>query len=253
VVNRTRWLAIATVALAIGLGGGAALAATTSSNPASDFLGDVAKRLGISEDKLEAAIQEETIARIDAAVAAGDITKAEGDALKQRVQSGDVPPVLPSLGGPAFDLATPPLAKGIAPGIMPGGDLMQTAADYLGMSAADLREALRDGKSLADLAGAKGKSVDGLKQALRRAIREDADRAVKAGVMTRQQADRLIEKLGNAIDKLVEGNLSDGFQLRRDSDGFEFRFRVAPEERLPRPSDAGGPSIESPILRLKTI
>jgi hypothetical protein len=253
VVYRRRWLAIATVALATGLSGGAALAATGSSNPASDFLGGVAKRLGVSKDKLATAIRDETIARIDAAVAAGDITKAEGDALKQRVRSGDVPPVLPGLGGPGFGLATPPLDKRIAPGIVPGGDLMQTAADDLGMSAADLREAVRDGKSLADLATAKGKSVDGLKQALRDAIREDADQAVKAGAMTREQADRLIEKLGDAVDKLVEADPSDGFQLGGAGDGFGFRFRVAPGERVPRPSDAGGLSIQSPILRLKTI
>lgn len=53
---------------------------------------DVAKRLGISQDKLEDAIKEATIARIDAAVAAGDITKEEGDALRERVLSDDLPP-----------------------------------------------------------------------------------------------------------------------------------------------------------------
>jgi hypothetical protein len=234
------------VALATGLSGGAALAATGTGNPASDFLGGVAKRLGISEDKLEAAIQDETIARIDAAVAAGDITKEQGDALKQRVQSGDVPPLGPSVRGPEFGPVSPP--PGIAPGILPGGDLTETAGGYLGMSAADVREALRDGKSLADLARANGKSVDGLKQALRGAIRENADQAVKDGALTQEQSDRLIEKLGNGVDKLVEGNLSDGFDFRGDDDGFEYHFRIRPGERVPRPSDPGGSSIERPIV-----
>jgi hypothetical protein len=102
-VNGTRWLAVAASSLAVVLGGGAALAATGSSNPVSDFLGDVAKRLGIRQDRLEVAIQDATIARIDAAVAAGDVTKAEGDTLKQRVRSGDMPPVLPGIEGPPIE------------------------------------------------------------------------------------------------------------------------------------------------------
>ena len=72
---------------------------------------------------------------------------------------------------------------------------METAADYLGLDAADVREALRDGESLADLAKDKGKSVDGLKKALRDPIRKDGDKAVEDGVLTKEQADRLVEEL----------------------------------------------------------
>jgi lambda repressor-like predicted transcriptional regulator len=367
----TRWLVTATAAVAVVLGSGAGLAATGSSTPASDFLGDVAKRLGISQDKLEDALEDATIARIDAAVAAGDITKEEGDALKERVRSGDVPAILPSFRGPGlglgplgddsafgpghfartdlldaaadylgmaeadvrralrdgksladlandkgksvdglknalraairkdadqavddgeltrqqadrlvekfsdavnelieesgspgleFGFRTPgfgprPLEKGILPDAFPGADLMETAADYLGMSGADVREGLRDGKSLADLAKDKGKSVEGLKQALRNAIRNDADEAVEDGVLTRRQADRLVEKFGNAVDKLVEGNLRDGFDFdfRSDGAGFEFRFRIAPEGRMPLPDRQGDPSLEPETLPSRPI
>jgi lambda repressor-like predicted transcriptional regulator len=186
------------------MGGGAALAATGSDNPTSDFLGDVAKRLGISEDKLEGAIEDATIERIDAAVAAGEITKEEGEALKDRARSGDAPAGLPGFGGPRFGVGpVGPPPKGLVPGrhpgrlpglllpgFLPGSDLMETAADYLEMDAVDVRRALRDGKSLADLASAKGKSVDGLKDALGDEIRKDADRAV--------------EKLSTHVDELVE-------------------------------------------------
>jgi polyhydroxyalkanoate synthesis regulator phasin len=200
-VKRTRWLPIAATALAVVLGGGAALAATGSSNPASGFLGDVAKRLGISEDKLEDAIQDATIARIDAAIAAGDITKAEGDALKRRVRSGDVPPILRGLDGPSIERG--PL--GAHGKLWPvGTDLLDTAADYLGTDEADVREALRDGKSLAELAKDKGKSVGELTQALRDAIRSDADEAVEDGELTKEQADRLVDRLSDAVDELVE-------------------------------------------------
>src|SRR5690348_1610208 len=55
------------------------------------FLDDVAKRLGTTRDKLEAALKGAAIDRVDAAVAAGRLTKAQGDAIKQRVQSGNGP------------------------------------------------------------------------------------------------------------------------------------------------------------------
>jgi lambda repressor-like predicted transcriptional regulator len=364
-VNRTRWLAGAAAALAVVLGAGAAFAANGSSNPTADFLGDVAKRLGISEDKLEGAIEDATIARIDAAVAAGEITEEEGDELKERVRSGDVPAILPGFGGPRFDPPVPPegfglgrlalpnpldtaadylemdhadvrralhdgkslvdLAKdqgksidglkealrdairrdadeavddgvltqeqaddfvekltgavdelversgglgfglrgpgfgigplgpphkGILPGGLPGGDLMETAADYLGMDWVDIHKALRDGRSLADLANDKGKSVDGLKEALRDAIRKDADKAVDDRVLTQEQADRLADKLGGAVDKFVEGNLSSGFDFDYEGGGgsFEFQFRIGPEERMPAPEERRRPSFEPPVV-----
>jgi lambda repressor-like predicted transcriptional regulator len=215
-VNPTRWLATAVAALAVALGSGAALASTGSSDHASDFFGDVAKRLGISKDRLEDAITEATIARIDVAVAAGEITKEEGDALKERVRSGDVPAILPSFGRPRLELGPPGL---FGPSHFAGTDLLETAAGYLGMTEAAVREALRDGKSLADLARDKGKSVDGLKRALRDEIRKDADQAVDDGVLTRGQADRLVDKLSNAVDKLVEES---------GGPGLDFGFREPP-------------------------
>jgi lambda repressor-like predicted transcriptional regulator len=221
-MNRTRWLATAVAALAAALGGGAALAASGSSDPASDFLGDVAKRLGISQDKLEDALEDATIARIDEAVAAGDITKEEGDALKERVRSGDLPAILPSFRDPGFRLGPRGPSGVFGLGRFAGADLLDRAADYLGMTEANVREALRDGKSLADLAKDKGRSVDGLKSALRDEIRKAADSAVDDGVLTRQQADRLVEKFSNAVDELVE---------RSGGLGLEFGFpgkRFAP-------------------------
>jgi hypothetical protein len=152
------------------------------------------------------------------------ITKAEGDALKQRVRSGDVPAVPPSFRRPAFGPRPAPAAPARS-------DLMETAADYLGMDKAGVREALRDGKSLADLARERSKSVDGLKQALVGATREDADRAVEDGVLTKEQAGRLVEKLSRAVDELVEGKLNRGFGFEFHDGGgrFEFHFRVEPD------------------------
>jgi hypothetical protein len=239
-VNRTRWLVTGTVVL-VGVLGGAALAAGGSSNPGSDFLGDVAERLGIGRDKLEGAIEDTAIARIDAAVAAGDLTKEEGEALKQRVRSGDLPPILPGLGGPGLD-AGPVGPPGLfAPVPFPGTDLLDAAADYLGMDERDVREALRGGETLADLAKDRGKAVDGLKQAIREAVREDADRGVEDGVLTKEQADRLVEKLSGVVDELVEQRGGPG--LKFDYRGPGPRFGPGPSEKGVLPGALPGPDL----------
>lgn len=267
-MNGTRRLATAAAAIAVVLGGGTALAATGSSTPASDFLGDVAKRLGISEDKLEDAINDATIAQIDAAVAAGDITKEEGDALKERVRAGDAPAILPGLRGPGPKLG--PLGVD-GPVHVGGTDPVETAAEYLGMDLADVREALADGKSLADLANDKGKSVAGLKQALRDEIRKDADQAVKDGALTKEQADRVVEKLSAATDDLVEnsGGLKFGFRGPEVGPGppGPLGKRMIPgafpatdlmesavDSRMPLPEGKGAPAVEPPpIMPLQPI
>ncbi len=235
-MNRTRWLITAVAAFVVVLGGGAALAANGSNDPASDFLGDVAKRLGIERDKLEDAIEDTRIARIDAEVAAGDLTKEQGEKLKDHVRSGEFPAMPGLRGGPGFGIAPHDKPRLPVPG-PPGADFLGTAADHLGMNRADLREALVDGKSLAELAKDKGKSVEGLEQALRDGVREDADRAVKEGVLTREQADRFVEKLGRAIEAFVEDGLKDGFGFGyKGGDGnFEFHLRIGPGHRIPRP------------------
>jgi hypothetical protein len=254
-MNRTRWLATAAAGVVLAVGGGVALAAGGSSDPNSDFLGDVAQRLGVSQDDLERAIEDATIARIDEAVDKGDISKEDAEALKKRIRSGDSPAILPSLrgkglgvgplglGGPKPRLVVPggkrfgPHELPILPGILPGADLMDTAADYLGVDEAEVRRALGRGTSLAELAKSKGKSVDGLKDALRGAIRDDADKAVDDGDLTRKQADDLVERLGKLIDELVDTGLEGGFGFRfKGGDGhrdFELHLRVGPNEARP--------------------
>jgi hypothetical protein len=139
------------------------------------------------------------------------------------------------------------MEKGILPGPPPDAGLMKAAADYLGVDEADIREALGEGKSLADLAEDKGKSVDGLKRTLRDALREDADRAVEDGVLTKEQADRLAEKFGAAVDKLVEGGRGYGFEFdfRGDGGKLEFHFRIGPEPSIPLPRGQKKPSFET--------
>ena len=206
--GRRRWLALGALAGVLIVGAGAALAASGSAD--NGFLAGVASRLGISEDKLKSAITDETIARIDAAVRRGDLTEEQGERLKERARAGEG---LGRLGlGPGLGIDPLPFprldfGRGFGHAFKAAGDQIEAAADYLGLTRAQLLEELSDGDSLADVARQKGKSVDGLKTAMRNAMKADLEKAVDDGVLTRQQADRLYEKLSPGIDRLVEHGL----------------------------------------------
>src|SRR3954452_23570464 len=111
-----RRLAAGAVGLAVLAGTGGAYAAGQSSTPTPTpsttpptkpkvdfqaeqkaFLDDLAKRLNVTRDQLDTAIKGAAEARIDAAVAAGTITKEQGDAAKKALAGG-----IPALGGRIF-------------------------------------------------------------------------------------------------------------------------------------------------------
>ena len=131
-------------------GGGAALAADRfgSSSDSQAVVNDAAKQLGVTPSALSSALKKALENRIDAAVAAGELTKAQGDELKQRIESGVLPLFFGPRGGPHEHF----------------GELA-AAASYLGLTDDQLDTQLESGKSLAQVAKDKGKSVDGLVQA----------------------------------------------------------------------------------------
>jgi polyhydroxyalkanoate synthesis regulator phasin len=183
--------AVAAAALAVG---GGAFAATQFGSDADEqaILSDAAKRLGVEPAELSAALEEAFAARIDAAVAAGNLTQEQADRMKERLEEGGLPLFGGGHGhhGPMF-----------------GGPGLDAAASYLGLTEAELREALRGGQTLAELADEQGKTVDGLKQAMIDAATADIERAVADGKLTEEQKQRILEDLSQRIDAIVQGEL----------------------------------------------
>jgi lambda repressor-like predicted transcriptional regulator len=83
------------------------------------------------------------------------------------------------------------------------GGLWKASAGYLQLSPRELRERLRAGKSLAQIAGAQGKSVDGLKAALVVAFRMKVERVASAGRIDSARAERLRERAPALVERLV--------------------------------------------------
>ena len=99
-----------------------AVAASQDSSRSSEskaIIDDAAKQLGIPSSKLSDALKAALKNRVDAAVAAGRITKAEGDAIKERIAGES----FPLLGG---------LHRGFGHHVFFGR--LDAAAGYLGLT-----------------------------------------------------------------------------------------------------------------------
>ena len=131
-------------------------------------------------------------------MAAGKITKEQGEAMKQRAKDG----VLPPFGGQGRGGFGGDHHRG------PGGRFgmgLAPAATYLGLTEAELRTQLMAGKSLADIAKAQGKTAAGLETALTADAKKKLDAAVKAGKLTQAQADEALKRVTEKLDDVVNG------------------------------------------------
>jgi hypothetical protein len=217
-VNRKRKIIVAAIGAAALVAGGGAVAASQSTSPSErsrSLVADAAKQLGVDPAKLSGALEQAYENQVDADVAAGRITKEQGDVLKQAIESGDYP--LLGVHGPRLGFGHG------AHGILGGLD---AAASYLGLTDAELRSALAGGKSLADVAKERGKSVDGLVDALTDAATAKLDAAVDAGSLTQARADELKADLKQHLTDLVNG-VRPAFS-GPPGGGEGFRVRIAP-------------------------
>ncbi len=206
-MERKRKLIFGLAALLAAAGGGVAIAASDSSPSEENqaILDDAAKKLGVSPSKLSDALKQALADRIDAAVAAGRLTKDEGNALKQRVNSD----VFPLFGG---------LHHGFGHFGFFGS--LDAAAGYLGLTEAQLRSELEGGKTLAQVAQAHGKTANGLTDALVAAAKKRLDQAVAAGHLTQSQANEMLNGLRDRIGALVNSRALPGEHFGRPQFGF---------------------------------
>jgi hypothetical protein len=206
--KRRNMLAVGAAALVAVTGSAGAIAATGALSPQEEsqaVVEDAAERLGVEPTELSNAIKAALKARVDAAVADGRLTEAQATELKERIDSGEVPIFGLGRGGPGHGH------------FGHFGDL-DAAASYLGMTEAALRTELAEGQTLAEVAEAQDKSVDGLVDALVAAAKEDLQQAVEDGRLTDAQRDDIVATLGERITAKVNGERGPG----RVGPGFGF-------------------------------
>ena len=195
-------LGAAVVVGAVFVGAGGAVAAGKLISPGEHsqaVVSDAAEQLGVEPAKLTAALKKALENQIDADVAAGRITKEHGEAMKKRIEAGDYPllDVGPRFGG----FGHGELHRHVAFGGL------DAAAAYLGVTEEQLRTEIAGGKSLAEIAKAKGKSVDGLVDALVADANKKIAAAVTAGRLSQADADRLTASLKEHVTEMVNNTV----------------------------------------------
>ena len=205
--------------LVAGAGGAIAAANSGSGSRTADrdaFLNDVAGRLHVTPEELKSAFLGALSDRLDADVKAGRLTRARADAILEHAREhGDIGVPFfggePPLGPPPFS-APPPgrFAPPGPPGMPPGpgapgafGAGFDGAAEYLDLTQAELRKQLMSGKSLAQIAADRNKSVDGLKSAIEASVKKELDQAVKDKRLTQKQEDDILSGLHARLDDIV--------------------------------------------------
>jgi len=188
--KRNRLALVGLAGLALAVSGGVAVAAS-SDGERKAFLDDAAERLGVDPSKLENALEEAAVARVDAAVVAGRLTAEQAERMKEHIRSGEG--LLLGIGG-----------FGHHRGSLPLRTMLAAAASYLGVTEAALHEARVGGKSLAELAEERGKSADGLERAVQAAARKELDEAVQAGDLTPAERTEALDRIAEHIDDIVQ-------------------------------------------------
>jgi polyhydroxyalkanoate synthesis regulator phasin len=251
---RRRRIAVLALSGALVAGGaGAAIAGVTRDDGKKTeqaVLDDAAKRLDVTPQKLRDALSAALDAQVDQAVKDGDLTQKQADAIKQaRKDSGHV------LGGPGLRGGPPILKLHRGPGFGPSFDkrgphgfgirldLFETLAKALGTSQQQLMAQLRDGKSVADVAKANGKSLADVRSAVKAAVKSDLDKAVKDGDLTQKQADEMLDHISEKITAVGSGRAK-GFRMR----GEHHRFDTAPPPGAPRPGSLEFGTQEGPDI-----
>jgi hypothetical protein len=170
---------------------------TTKQGAYQDFIGKLAANLGISDTgSVDTAIRTTLKQMVDEQQAAGRLTAAQANALKERIDAGDFPRDFAGMGAFGQHRMFGRGERGNRQGNQRGNkrirgrtevrqgalatDINQLAT-FFGESPANLRAELNQGMSLAQIATAHGKTRDELKTFLMNQIESRIDAMIDAG------------------------------------------------------------------------
>ncbi len=180
--------AVATGAVALLLGGGAAFAGQSADDKGARCEARVAKiaeKHGMTVAEVEAKIRARLTARADAALHSGRITPERASMLKERIAAGGL-----CGRGHAFK------AK------LGRHRLLAAAAEFLGLDRAELKAAL-PGTSLSALAEKQGKSVADLKAAMLDPVEAKLAKGIETNRISQERAERLLDRLESRVDRIL--------------------------------------------------
>lgn len=148
----------------------------------ASFTQHLASDLGRSQDQLRSAVQKARDEALQDLVKSGQLTQQQAAAYQQHARSTDLcpPATVAGRGG----------RRALAAAI-----LLSEYAKVLGIGQQELRADLAQGKTISQLAAAKGMDEQAFRSQLVSVARGDLDGLVKAGKITQQQEDAALRHL----------------------------------------------------------
>jgi polyhydroxyalkanoate synthesis regulator phasin len=223
--------AAAAIVLAAGAGGAYAAGGFSSGPGTNDGSGDavlvktgpggpfgseaIADYLGLSQSELRAQLESgKTLAQIATAQGKSvsgleDVIYSDAKAdLDQAVADGKLSASEESTMLADLKAHLDDIVNGTGPhGEFHAGPMFGPAvASYLGLTESELRTQLESGKTLAQIATAQGKSVEGLKAAILAEAKSKLDEAVASGKLTASEEQTMLDKLQANLDDIVNNS-----------------------------------------------
>ncbi|HXM58458.1 MAG TPA: hypothetical protein VOB72_23865 [Candidatus Dormibacteraeota bacterium] len=176
------------------------LAASPSPSPSANpgarqaycntFTGHVAANLGKTPAQVQKAITDAIGQTLNDAVKNGDLTQQQAAAIKSRLGSGNAQ---------ACAAVPGPIGRrgGIGAGFPRAALGLNEVAKALGISQSELQSDLRSGKTVKDLAAAKGMDEAAFRSKLASVTKADLDPQVASGKITQKQEDAALQRIQN--------------------------------------------------------
>ncbi|HUG13640.1 MAG TPA: hypothetical protein VMM78_01370 [Thermomicrobiales bacterium] len=160
------------------------------------FIERLAVKLGLTTEELQSAVQETQTDMVEEAVANGRITEEQAAEMRERIEEGS--------GGFGFMRRHhhgPFHGHGrLAMRVLS----VNTIADELGISKAELRQQLAGGSTLVEVIEANGSTVDAIVAAIVEDTATRLEQAVANGRMTQEQADAFLADLPARLTERIE-------------------------------------------------
>lgn len=167
----------------------------TAKDPCAAYVGHLAKGLNVSPDRLSAAALQAAKDTVKEEVANGTLTGTQGDRLLSRLGTGGAS-VCAGFGDPGATAQPGP--TGVKPhgGEMKGAGAayLAAAASVLGITPDSLKQDLKAGQSISQLAAGKVSEAD-FRLRVIAALKPQLDAAVAAGTITQAQEDAQLARL----------------------------------------------------------
>jgi hypothetical protein len=167
------------------------------------FWNALASRLGVTLDKLKAAITGASNDTIDQAVIDGKLTQDQANQMKSDLQNRANQGGLPGFGFFGFRHERGFGGFGFGRGGFGMGDKLTSFAKALNMTEADLMTELQSGKTIAAIAQEKNVDLAQVKTSVLADLKTNLDQVVQAGRLTQAQADQIYSQYSTNFDTLV--------------------------------------------------